>query len=166
MKEKQLLAFIFPITGLLIIPALLLFDFQTSSFNFQISSTLAFPGIVLFAAGLYLLAETTWSIHKIGRGSVAPWYPSENLVISGSYAYARNPMIGGALLMLAGEALIFASGAILVYLFVFFIANDIYFNLVEEPNLEKRFADRYREYKKNVPKWLPRKKPWKQPKNG
>jgi protein-S-isoprenylcysteine O-methyltransferase Ste14 len=119
------------------------------------------PGIVLFAAGLYLLVETTWSIHNIGKGS-ALWYPAEELVISGSYAYSRNPMIGGALLVLVGEALMFASVAIVVYLFVFFIANDIYFNLVEEPNLEKRFADRYRDYKKNVPKWLPRKKPWRE----
>ena len=94
-----------------------------------------------------------------------PWYPAENLIISGSYSRTRNPMIGGVLLVLAGEALIFGSGAILVYLFVFFIANDIYFNLVEEPNLEKKFGGKYKEYKTNVPKWIPRRKPWQPEKN-
>jgi protein-S-isoprenylcysteine O-methyltransferase Ste14 len=165
MKTQQLLAFIFPITGLLIIPALLLFYYQTLSFYRQISAAFILPGAALFLVGLYLLVETSWAISKIGEGSIMPWYPAQNLVISGSYAYARNPMIGGALLVLAGEALLFDSGAILVYMFIFFIINDIYFNLVEEPALEKKFADRYREYKKNVPKWLPRRKPWRQQKD-
>jgi protein-S-isoprenylcysteine O-methyltransferase Ste14 len=165
MKAKQLLALIFPVTGLFIVPALLLYNFGTSSFDFQVSATFLFPGVVLFLAGLAILSETILAIHKIGGGTIMPWYPAQNLVISGSYAYARNPMIGAALMVLAGEALVFGSGAILIYLFVFFIANDIYFNLVEEPNLEKRFSDKYRDYKNNVPKWLPRRKPW-QPKNG
>jgi protein-S-isoprenylcysteine O-methyltransferase Ste14 len=164
MKTKQFLALIFPITGLFIIPALLLFDFQTLSFDFQISSTFLIPGAVIFLFGMALLVESTLAIHKIGQGTIAPWYPTQNLVISGSYSYTRNPMIIGALMVLAGEALVFGSLAILIYLFIFFIVNDIYFNMVEEPNLEKRFSGKYREYKNNVPRWLPKKLPWKRPK--
>lgn len=161
MKTKQLVALIFPVTGIFIIPALLLFDWQTRSFDLRISSTFILPGLALLTAGLFLLTETISAMHKIGQGAIVPWYPTQNLIISGSYGYTRNPMIGGALLVLAGEAMIFSSAAILAYLFVFFILNDIYFNIVEEPALEKRFADRYREYKKNVPRWWPRKNSWK-----
>ena len=31
----------------------------------------------------------------------------------------------------------------------------------EEPGLEKRFGAEYVEYKRNVPRWIPRLKPWR-----
>jgi hypothetical protein len=36
----------------------------------------------------------------------------------------------------------------------------IYFVLLEEPQLKKKFGEEYREYKKNVPSWMPRLKPF------
>jgi protein-S-isoprenylcysteine O-methyltransferase Ste14 len=38
--------------------------------------------------------------------------------------------------------------------------------LVEEKSLKKRFGDNYRLYKKNVPRWIPRVRPWISDKNG
>ena len=35
-----------------------------------------------------------------------------------------------------------------------------YFPLVEEWALERRFGDDYRSYKTNVPRWIPRPRPW------
>jgi protein-S-isoprenylcysteine O-methyltransferase Ste14 len=46
---------------------------------------------------------------------------------------------------------------------VFFLANAIYFPLVEEKALESRFGDQYRVYKASVPRWIPRLRPWHQP---
>jgi protein-S-isoprenylcysteine O-methyltransferase Ste14 len=37
----------------------------------------------------------------------------------------------------------------------------LYFPLVEEKALEKRFGAAYREYRQNVPRWLPRLRPWR-----
>jgi protein-S-isoprenylcysteine O-methyltransferase Ste14 len=45
---------------------------------------------------------------------------------------------------------------------VFFIGNAIYFPLIEEKGLEKRFGDEYRDYKANVPRWIPRLRAWRQ----
>ena len=45
--------------------------------------------------------------------------------------------------------------------FIFFIINNVFFIAYEEPNLEKRFGDEYRKYKSNVPRWVPRTKPYK-----
>ncbi len=42
-------------------------------------------------------------------------------------------------------------------------ANAIYFPLVEETGLERRFGDDYRRYKANVPRWIPRLTPWTLP---
>jgi protein-S-isoprenylcysteine O-methyltransferase Ste14 len=38
--------------------------------------------------------------------------------------------------------------------------NWVYFVLQEEPGLERRFGDDYRAYKRNVPRWIPRRTPW------
>ena len=40
------------------------------------------------------------------------------------------------------------------------IINVIYIPLSEEPGLARRFGDDYLEYKRNVPRWVPRLTPW------
>lgn len=71
-------------------------------------------------------------------------------------------MILGVLIVLIGESILFLSVNIFVWAVIFFLINNIYFSLYEEPNLEERFGDEYREYKKNVLRWLPRRSPYKQ----
>jgi protein-S-isoprenylcysteine O-methyltransferase Ste14 len=43
---------------------------------------------------------------------------------------------------------------------LFVLVNHAYFIAVEEPGLERRFGERYRAFKANVPRWLPRRTPW------
>jgi protein-S-isoprenylcysteine O-methyltransferase Ste14 len=71
-------------------------------------------------------------------------------------------MITGVLLMLSAEALLLQSWPIAAWMMLFFIGNAIYFPLVEEKGLEKRFGNEYRDYKANVPRWIPRLRPWRQ----
>ena len=52
-------------------------------------------------------------------------------------------MITSVLLMLAGEAVFLRSWALAGWLSVFFLADAIYFPLVEEKALESRFGDQY-----------------------
>ena len=100
---------------------------------------------------------------KFGKGTPAPWDPPKKLVVRGSYCYVRNPMIISVILMLLAEALLFQSWPIAGWLVVFFIGNSIYFPLVEEKSLEKRFGDDYREYKAHVHRWIPRLRAWSGP---
>jgi protein-S-isoprenylcysteine O-methyltransferase Ste14 len=44
-----------------------------------------------------------------------------------------------------------------LWLVIFVSFNAAYFVLVEEPSLEQRFGEPYREYKARVPRWLPRR---------
>jgi protein-S-isoprenylcysteine O-methyltransferase Ste14 len=69
-------------------------------------------------------------------------------------------MILGVLLVLCGESILFRSYRIAIWLVVFSIINHVYFLLSEEPGLIKRLGREYVEYKKNVPRWIPRLKPW------
>jgi protein-S-isoprenylcysteine O-methyltransferase Ste14 len=68
-------------------------------------------------------------------------------------------MITGVATILAGEALVFRSWGIAVELAVFVVVNAIYFPLVEEPGLLRRFGGEYEEYRARVPRWLPRVRP-------
>ncbi len=70
-------------------------------------------------------------------------------------------MILSLIVVLSGEAILLASGWIAVLAFFNWIVNSIYFRLSEEPGLERRFGEEYREYKSHVPRWIPRLKPWK-----
>jgi protein-S-isoprenylcysteine O-methyltransferase Ste14 len=40
------------------------------------------------------------------------------------------------------------------------LLNLIYIPLLEEPQLEARFGNEYRRYVQNVPRFLPRLRPW------
>ena len=117
-------------------------------------------GILPAGLGLYLMYSTISMFWNVGEGTLAPWDPPKKLVVRGIYRHVRNPMITGVTLIIIGEAILFASIPMLVWAIAFFAANIIYLPLVEEPQLEKRFGSDYATYKANVPRWLPRIKPW------
>lgn len=121
--------------------------------------------VALLAAtiGLCLSIWTATLFMKVGKGTPAPWDPPKKLVIRGPYCYVRNPMIISVILMLLAEALLFQSWSIAAWMVVFFIGNSIYFPLVEEKSLEKRFGDDYKEYKAHVRRWIPRLRAWTGP---
>ncbi len=70
-------------------------------------------------------------------------------------------MISSVLGVLLGEAIFFGSWTILAWFLVAFVVNHLYFIFSEEPGLVKRFGEEYEAYKKNVPRWIPRLRPWK-----
>ena len=47
------------------------------------------------------------------------------------------------------------------WLAVFAALNAIYIPLREEKGLEARFGGDYRRYRDNVPRWIPRRTPWR-----
>jgi protein-S-isoprenylcysteine O-methyltransferase Ste14 len=117
-------------------------------------------GGVGMAAGLTLVVATVRHFAVRGKGTLAPWDPPKNLVVAGIYRYVRNPMISGVLAILFGEAVLFRSVGLLEWAIGFFLINSIYIPLFEERQLESRFGDGYLAYKRNVPRWIPRRHPW------
>jgi len=151
---KQIFSFILPVTVLIIIPWTIEYDITSDN----IFSLLA--GILIMCLGMYLMTVTISSFIRIGKGTLAPWSPTKKLVITGLYSHVRNPMILGVLITLIGESITITSVKIFIWSVIFFIINNIYFTLFEEPNLERRFGEEYKEYKRNVPRWIPRLKPF------
>lgn len=122
---------------------------------------IAVLGMVIGAAGLVLLVMSIRLFILIGKGTIMPWDPTRKLIIAGLYQHVRNPMILSVLILQIGEAVMFTSFGMLVLAALFFLINTVYFIYSEEPGLEKRFGAEYVEYKKNVPRWIPRLKPWR-----
>jgi protein-S-isoprenylcysteine O-methyltransferase Ste14 len=116
-------------------------------------------GAIAILAGLGLWYRTVRLFAREGEGTLAPWDPTRKLVVRGPYRYVRNPMITGVLLVLLGEAALFGSLLILVWAVAFFAINTVWFRLVEEPGLVKRFGDEYEQYRRHVPRWVPRLTP-------
>lgn len=120
-------------------------------------------GIAALGIGLTLFVSTLVHFARTGRGTLAPWDPPRVLVVKGIYRWVRNPMISGVLFILLAEALLTGSRRVLVWFIFFLIINLVYIPLLEEPGLVARFGERYQLYKKSVPRWLPRLKPWTPP---
>ncbi len=164
-KRLLLPVLILPVNVLVIIPSLLLWLFGTSRWSGSISqpASVAFwPAVVMAAGGAALAFWTVWLFANRGRGTPAPWDPPQKLVIKGPYRHVRNPMITSVFLMLAGEAIFFHSWPLACWLLIFLVANLLYLPLSEEPRLAKRFGEPYRLYRANVPRWLPRIRPWRE----
>ena len=106
-------------------------------------------GVCLLTAGLIL---HLWSNIELARHDDA-----EALAVSATYALVRNPIYLAGLSLLAGAGLIyspwgFAEAVFLLFMFIFFHVRVIYF---EEPSLRKAYGERYEEYCRRVPRWLP-----------
>jgi len=152
---KQIFSFILPVTVLIIVPWSIEDDITS------ISLFALLIGILIMCLGIYLMTVTISSFIRIGKGTLAPWSPTKKLVITGLYSHVRNPMILGVLITLIGESVAITSVKIFNWSVIFFIINNIYFTLYEEPNLERRFGEEYKEYKKSVRRWIPRLKPYR-----
>ena len=64
---------------------------------------------------------------------------SPDLVVSGPFAYVRNPMPLGVFMIIAGEAFLFGSLWAGAWGVLFLIAEHFYLKRVEEPSLAARF---------------------------
>lgn len=117
---------------------------------------LLLAALALIGAGLGLFIATNRLFISIGQGTLAPWDETQRLVVRGIYRHVRNPMISGVFAVLLGEALLAGSPALLIWCAIFAAINLIYIPLVEEPRLEARFGEAYRQYKRDVPRWLPK----------
>jgi len=154
-----------PLVVIVIAPGLILFLENEYSWigwtRHPLNTLLTSISIAICLLGLTLLVWTNCLFIRKGRGTLAPWDPPREFIIEGPYRHVRNPMIIGVGLMVAAEAVVFRSTGITFWAVLFLLVNMIYFPLKEEKDLIKRFGGDYKEYRQNVPAWIPRLTPWK-----
>ena len=153
-----------PFLVVVIVPAWLLATFAASDSrwvdNAPIDWLARLAGATLIIAGLGLFSWCVSLFVRVGRGTLAPWDPTRKLVAIGPYRFVRNPMIGGVAALLIGQALVRGSWLVGLWASAFILINHVYFVVSEEPGLAARFGEPYRRYKADVPRWIPRRRPW------
>ena len=116
-------------------------------------SYLAFP---LWIIGVLTLVWCFWDFVQKGKGTPAPIEPPKELVAVGFYRYVRNPMYVGVLSIIIGHFLWFGYWNLLIYAIVVFFGFHTFVTYYEEPTLKRKFGAAYEEYRKRVPRWIPR----------
>lgn len=116
----------------------------------------AWIGIVPAAAGLAVYLWCAWGFATAGRGTPLPLDAPKLLVVRGLYRYVRNPMYVGVLMMVLAQAILFASMPTLWYAAIAWLFFHAMAVVYEEPTLRSKFGDSYEQYRKSVPRWIPR----------
>jgi protein-S-isoprenylcysteine O-methyltransferase Ste14 len=96
-----------------------------------------------------------------GLGTPAPVAPTEQLVVGGIYRFVRNPMYLAVVAAVVGQALLLGRVVLLAYAVVLGVVFAAFVRLYEEPTLRRQFGDDYSRYRRAVPAWRPRLRPWR-----
>ena len=130
--------------------------FLLSGFPAPGRGPLAWFGLLVLVTGALLYFRCAWEFAVRGLGTPAPIAPTKFLVVSGLHRYVRNPMYIGVWLVILGEAALFHSAILVAYAAFFCIPVHLFVIFYEEPTLRRQFGESYEEYRRAVPRWIPR----------
>jgi protein-S-isoprenylcysteine O-methyltransferase Ste14 len=116
-------------------------------------------GVLLICAGLIPVVASFAGFFRAG-GTPVPAASPPRLVTSGFYRYVRNPIYVGFLAVLAGQTLLFGSLGMLEYTAVACCIAAAAVRFYDERVLARKFGAEYQAYRRAVPAWLPRLRPW------
>jgi protein-S-isoprenylcysteine O-methyltransferase Ste14 len=122
-------------------------------------------GAVLVGAGIVVLLDAFARFALEGRGTPAPVAPTDRLVVGGLYRFVRNPMYLAVEATIVGQALLLGRVVVLAYASLVGAAFWAFVRLYEEPTLARRYGPSYEEYRRAVPAWWPRRRPWRPERN-
>ena len=119
--------------------------------------TWAAGSLALAGLGIWIACLDAFS--RRGAGTPLAADAPRHLVTTGLFSVVRNPLMAGELAVVWAEFLHFASLGIALYAAGLSAAAHWLVVYVEEPELLERFGDRYAEYRRRVPRWIPRLAP-------
>jgi len=125
------------------------------------ASPVAIVAAVVILSGVIVLLDAFIRFAR-ADGTPAPPMPTIHLVVVGPYRYVRNPMYLAVLTIILGQALLFGSVGALLYAGIVLLSVVLFVRGYEEPALERRYGDEYREYRRCVRGWVPGVRPWKE----
>jgi protein-S-isoprenylcysteine O-methyltransferase Ste14 len=117
-------------------------------------------GATLVVAAAAVLVHAFARFVVEGLGTPAPVAPTERLVVGGLYRHVRNPMYLAVGATIVGQALVLGRPLLLAYAAAFGLVVATFVWSYEEPTLSARYGDEYAAYRRAVPAWWPRLRPW------
>jgi protein-S-isoprenylcysteine O-methyltransferase Ste14 len=138
------------------------------SLRLELPAWVLLPGTVAIVVGGALVLWCGALLSRCGLGTLKgeEWFMPQEFVATGPFRYVRNPMSLGAMVLFVGTALFHRSCLCLGVAAAMFGVFQFVIVCMEEPGLNKRFGDSYREYCRNVSRWVPRLTPWQSPRSG
>ena len=153
-------ALIWPLFLALLPAAVLLVEAWTGLPRFDFPAQ-PFVAALLFA-GFSALNLTTGGVLAVrGRGTPLPLDAPAELVVSGPYAWVRNPMAVAGLGQGAAVAVWLGSWLVLAYVLAGAGVWQLVLRPIEEEDLARRFGAVYAEYQRAVRCWWPRLTPYR-----
>jgi protein-S-isoprenylcysteine O-methyltransferase Ste14 len=113
-------------------------------------------GAAIFVLGAAIYFRCAWEFAVRGLGTPAPIAPTRYLVTTALHRYVRNPMYLGVALAIVGESVVFRSFPLVGYAAAMLLVVHIFVLFYEEPTLHRQFGESYDEYRRRVPRWIPR----------
>ena len=118
-------------------------------------------GASLIVAGVIVLVDAFVRFVVEGIGTPAPIAPTQRLVVGGLYCHVRNPMYLAVGATIVGQALLLGRPILLLYAAAFAVVVLAFVRGYEEPTLASQFGVEYEDYRRAVPGWWPRLRPWR-----
>lgn len=115
----------------------------------------------LFCGLSFLGVSAAVTMTTVGRGTPLPMDSARRLVIRGLYGFVRNPMAISGVGQALAVGLFLGSPLVLMYAVMGGMIWQIVFRPLEEEDLEARFGTEYARYKREVPCWVPRRRPFR-----
>jgi protein-S-isoprenylcysteine O-methyltransferase Ste14 len=116
----------------------------------------AWEALPVIAAGTALYVWCVWNFAAVGQGTPGPWDAPRRVVAAGPYRWVRNPIYLAALVIVLGEAWLFMSLPLVAYAAAMAVVFELFVIGYEEPALRRRFGAAYLDYRRTVPRWIPR----------
>lgn len=117
---------------------------------------LTWLGALAVVVGSAIYFRCAWEFAVRGLGTPAPIAPTKYLVTTALHRHVRNPMYIGVGMVILGQAALFRSLHVLEYAAAMLLTAHVFVVLYEEPTLRRQFGESYEEYRRHVPRWLPR----------
>lgn len=111
-------------------------------------------GTISLIAGMALYLHTVIQFGSEGDGTPSPTDEPDELVTGGIYAYSRNPMYIGVLLVIIGQALRQRSVSVCWWAAGMWIGFHNRVIGFEEPHLMEKHGEEYEQYCEEVPRWF------------
>jgi len=113
-------------------------------------------GWIILSVTYVLYTAASVILMRRGRGAYVEFDPPAEFVATGPFQWCRNPIAACVLGMILGEALAFSSTGVMLLFLVGLPLAHLQVVRLEEPLLEQRFGQDYRDYKRSTPRWIPR----------
>jgi protein-S-isoprenylcysteine O-methyltransferase Ste14 len=118
-------------------------------------------GVGLIVLGIPALLDSFARFAAQGLGTPAPIFPTRHLVVTGLYRHVRNPMYVGVVSVIVGQGLLLGNARVLRYGALVWLAFYLFVIGYEEPTLRRTFGAEYERFCGQVPRWIPRVRPWR-----